>query len=369
MRRYLFVTLSILAGLTVVFAAYSYRINTSPKQPPGDSGSVVFSADSSSLSPLSTRNVSYIGTIEKIEISIYQQGTHQMTLPDGSLLLLKSNDANLDMDTYLGKRVEVRGAVQPTAQGNALAMSVEEVTLIEDSSESGDASARSFAICGGITGIRCKPGFECIDDPSDSCDPEKGGADCSGICIPVSTGSLSSSPKSGPAAVSSSKSSEKTSLSVSSVPVASSRSPESSSSSAAGANTNEQQIVALMNQRYDDQSLWTQSYCTSHIAFCIPVHKNWYFKSFGATTSNLWHVEFGIATIDTLNQGAVVLSLVSGASDSAGGADGQIKIQGNDIVGYKDWTDGNHFELIADSRLRAPVTYMLSHITPYNPGD
>jgi hypothetical protein len=36
--------------------------------------------------------------------------------------------------------------------------------------------------CGGIIGKPC-PGFgKCVDDPSDSCDPTKGGADCGGIC-------------------------------------------------------------------------------------------------------------------------------------------------------------------------------------------
>jgi len=37
--------------------------------------------------------------------------------------------------------------------------------------------------CGGISGISCPDGQTCIDDPDDSCDPTKGGADCLGICI------------------------------------------------------------------------------------------------------------------------------------------------------------------------------------------
>lgn len=36
--------------------------------------------------------------------------------------------------------------------------------------------------CGGIAGIRCPTGKTCVDDPSDSCDPKRGGADCPGIC-------------------------------------------------------------------------------------------------------------------------------------------------------------------------------------------
>lgn len=40
------------------------------------------------------------------------------------------------------------------------------------------------AFCGGIAGIACEdPAQVCVDDPSDTCDPAKGGADCGGICI------------------------------------------------------------------------------------------------------------------------------------------------------------------------------------------
>ena len=40
-------------------------------------------------------------------------------------------------------------------------------------------------LCGGIAGFPCPDGFACVDDPRDSCDPATGGADCSGICLPV----------------------------------------------------------------------------------------------------------------------------------------------------------------------------------------
>ena len=36
--------------------------------------------------------------------------------------------------------------------------------------------------CGGIAGIACPGLGRCLDDPSDSCDPTNGGADCGGIC-------------------------------------------------------------------------------------------------------------------------------------------------------------------------------------------
>src|SRR6187402_828290 len=41
------------------------------------------------------------------------------------------------------------------------------------------------AFCGGIAGIACPKGQQCIDDPSDDCDPKNGGADCGGICEPT----------------------------------------------------------------------------------------------------------------------------------------------------------------------------------------
>ena len=36
--------------------------------------------------------------------------------------------------------------------------------------------------CGGITGAGCPGQGQCADDPSDSCDPKAGGADCGGLC-------------------------------------------------------------------------------------------------------------------------------------------------------------------------------------------
>jgi hypothetical protein len=39
-------------------------------------------------------------------------------------------------------------------------------------------------VCGGIAGFPCPPDYECVDDPSDNCDPDGGGADCIGICRP-----------------------------------------------------------------------------------------------------------------------------------------------------------------------------------------
>jgi len=48
------------------------------------------------------------------------------------------------------------------------------------SEDQSDLKNRIF--CGGIAGFTCPTGYVCVDDPSDSCDPNNGGADCGGYC-------------------------------------------------------------------------------------------------------------------------------------------------------------------------------------------
>ncbi len=333
------------------------------------------SSSSESSDDLITHNVSYVGTIDELGMTTYMQGTHKLSLDGGQFLVLESTDANLNLNTYLGKRVEVHGSLQPTVEVGGMLLRAEEVIVLdvlEESSSSSETSEGTKKMCGGIAGIQCEEGQDCVDDPSDSCDPMNGGADCSGMCI---TNESSSSSEMSSSETSSSVSSSKTSSSVatssakSSSKSSSAASVTSSSSSSisvpADSAAMEQQNATLAKQTYDQDSLWTQKYCTSHIAFCIPVHKNWYFKSFGATTSNLWHVELGMVDIAELGDGAIIMNLVSGSSASMQAQDGQIKTQGSDIIGFRDWDDGTHFEIIADARLKAAVSYMLSHITPY----
>lgn len=50
-----------------------------------------------------------------------------------------------------------------------------------------DPSAPPLAPCGGFGGLQCADGFTCIDDPTDNCAPESGGADCAGICVEGTT--------------------------------------------------------------------------------------------------------------------------------------------------------------------------------------
>jgi len=336
------------------------------------------SSSSSQESILSTPNVSYAGFLDELGLSIYMQGSHKLTLDDGQMIILQSTDENLNLDVYIGKHVEAHGSVQATVEGGGTIMGVTEIIVLDEMSSSPTptsssameqssslSSSASGKMCGGIAGIACDNEQVCVDDPSDTCDPLTGGADCSGICVveiksSVKTSSQESNPSSSQKTVSSFSSSSK------SVTPSSSSSVSSSSSSVSSMSKQmEEQIVAMSKQSYDQSNFWTQKYCTSHFGFCIPVHKNWYFKSFGATTTNMWHVEFGQNEIDELGQGAIVLNLVAGTSASMSAQDGGVKAKGSDVIGYKDTADGKHFELIADARLRAAVEYMLSEITPY----
>jgi hypothetical protein len=52
-----------------------------------------------------------------------------------------------------------------------------------DLAEIGAIELEMRQLCGGIAAIRCPAGYACVDDPSDACDPDQGGADCGGICV------------------------------------------------------------------------------------------------------------------------------------------------------------------------------------------
>ena len=109
-------------------------------------------------------------------------------------------------------------------------------------------------------------------------------------------------------------------------------------------------------------NLWTQQYCSKTAGYCLSVHKNWYFKSFGATSTTLWHVEVGSQEINNIGEGPVSVNLVSGTVESAGGTDGQVTSKNGGVVGYKAWTDNRHFEILGPSNLQAAISYMLGSL-------
>jgi len=55
--------------------------------------------------------------------------------------------------------------------------------------------AQKRQLCGGFAGLPCPEPLVCVDDPSDDCDPTRGGRDCGGICQEKSEGSRCETPR------------------------------------------------------------------------------------------------------------------------------------------------------------------------------
>ncbi len=71
------------------------------------------------------------GTIEELGISIFMQGTHKLVDDSGELVaLLQSGSESLDLNTYLGQKVEVDGESAPSVEGNSTFLTVESVSKI-----------------------------------------------------------------------------------------------------------------------------------------------------------------------------------------------------------------------------------------------
>ena len=108
---------------------------------------------------------------------------------------------------------------------------------------------------------------------------------------------------------------------------------------------------------------WTQEYCSAHVGFCVPVHKNWYYKSFGAMSSVLWHVEIGAVNVDQMGDGPLVVELKSGDLATLSLGDGDISVVGDKAIGYRNFTENRHFEISSPAELREPVEYATKNLS------
>ena len=114
-----------------------------------------------------------------------------------------------------------------------------------------------------------------------------------------------------------------------------------------------------------DSGNFSMQYCTGHIGFCIPYHRNWYFQSFGTNVDPwLWHVEFGNKAVENPGDGVIVVNLVTGAL-AAGEGEGTAVTQGEFVVAQRSWTGNRHFEVSGPADLRAAVEYMAQNIGVY----
>lgn len=265
--------------------------------------------------PRETKNVSYRGVVQPSGISIYMEGTHRLILDDGRFILLASDTQKLD--TYVGQSVEVKGAIRPTVEGNGMIMRVESVVTLQTSSPATSSEEASVA---------------------------------------SSAASLEAA-----SSVKSVATSVASSVAVASSKVSSAASSAASTAVSAGTSADMQARVDAMVAEDMNAARWTQKYCSSHIGFCFTVHKNWWYKSFGTTSSGLWHVEVSNEDILALGDGPIAVNLVSG--ELSGAADGEVRVSGSTVTGYRAWTEGRHFEVTAPVALRTAVEMITASIT------
>lgn len=124
----------------------------------------------------------------------------------------------------------------------------------------------------------------------------------------------------------------------------------------------QEEAVALMIDEDYAENRWTQEYCSTHVGFCVPVHKNWYFKSFGATASLLWHVEMGASEVADFGDGPLEVDLKMAALETLGVSDGDVRTIGGKVIGYRSWSDNRHFEISAVAELKDPVMYVTENL-------
>ena len=262
-----------------------------------------------------TGNVSYRGVVEPLGISLYMQGTHRLALEDDRFVLLEGPAT--DLNAYLGEEVEVFGAVRPTVEGVGVIMRVERINRTTIRSDASSA----------------------VSDISSA--------------IPSSLSFVSSLPSS------------QSSLALSSLPSLpslSSRSVASSFASSMGSALEHDAKVAMMAKEKFVKDHWTQEYCSTNVGFCVPIHRNWWFKSFGATASSLWHVEVSSEPVENLGDGTLLVNLVHGDISTSSAADREVRMHGNFAVGYRSFSENRHFEISAPGELREAVQYVTENL-------
>ena len=265
-----------------------------------------------------TKNVSYSGTVRTLGISIYMEGTHRLSLQDGRFILLESDSA--DLNGYVGETVDVLGAIRPTVESDAMIMRVETISLQKE---------------------------EPTEDISEDVEGAEDLEESDQVSSASSTAEVEEASEDTIAAVVEEAPQEEIGGSEETV-----ASPE---------------FLARQEKMASEEFTavnWTQEYCTAHIGFCIPVHRNWWFKSFGATSTHYWHVEMNSGPLEELNQGPLVVNLDGESLKALDIEDGSIHTDGENVTGYRNWTNGRHFKIQADASLRDAVEYITRQLKP-----
>lgn len=277
------------------------------------------SAQSSSEASLpETHNVSFRGTVE-------QSGSrYLLRLHDGRSVELSSD--YLSLEEYIGLEIDAFGSVRPLSNDAGMAMRVESVTLLSAATSSSSVPESS----------------------SSSSEDAMAGSFSSAATAPV-VSSKAQIPASSRASVPSS----------SAAPA--STAPVTTLSPAMDIK------VKAMAKEDIAAGRWTQQYCSSHIGFCVAVHKNWWFTSFGTAASALWHVEVSNGEIAGLGDGPLAVNLMTGSVETVGASDGAVVEKDGIVYAYRAWKDNTHFVVSAPAALRAAASYMAQSIASYAP--
>lgn len=317
-----------LAAATIAGCSFSAL---SPSGTSFSSSSVAVSSTSSDQMTV----VTYEGTLQKDELGS-ADGTHRLSMGEGLFLALQSSSLNLD--EYVGQEVKVTGTVSSSLSGAGKIMEVSQI----------------------ISVLQSMTGSDVLSSVSSS---------TSSVLSSSSTSSLPSSVASSVPQATSSKPTVKSSSSAakSSVPAVQSSSSSSVEASVPGQpNATILAAIKTMAKTSVDAGTWTQKYCTSYVGFCFPFHKNWYYKSFGAKTASLWHVEMSSAEIENVGDGPIAINFVSGDVPS-GVTDSTVVVSGDTATGFRQWTGKRHFEISAPVALQSAVQYITEQIATYEP--
>lgn len=290
---------------------------------------------------LITRNVTYTGILEEGGVTIYQEGSHRLMLSDGKMVLLEpTEDEPIVLSLYVGKLVQVKGDVMPTMEAGGTIMKIKKIVWIKR-----EENAEVFLeLCGGEEGAGCSGDDVCVlteeeemgvceegeDDDEEENDEDKEDEEDD----------------------------EDNEEEEDDEDEDDESDEEDDEEEEPPLTLSQQETIALMEEEDYVPSRWTQEYCSAHVGFCVPVHKNWYFKSFGATASLLWHIEMGASLVDGFGDGPLVVDLKTGDLEALGVSNAEVREIGSKVIGYLIWSDNRHFEISAPLSLREPVEFV-----------
>lgn len=137
-------------GLGIMFAFYGCQMLQPKETPPN--------VDEQPLD----RRIGLIKSLGGVKTS--SQGTHLLQLDDGSTILLKSLQINLDDLQYSGKNVEVRGLITYTTDGKQI-MEVENIDILQNETPASEqqVSWEDYASAGLNFSIKYRSDFK-VDD-------------------------------------------------------------------------------------------------------------------------------------------------------------------------------------------------------------